>query len=139
MKKLIVLIVLSLPLLTYAGQSATPPKKQAEEFFKLIMAGKYEKALDEIWEGTGIKEFKPQAVQVMKTQTSSILKVYGKPIGYEVVHEEELSPSLVRLVYLLKFEANPTDWEMYFYKVHGDWGLRKIFFSDQLKFVGAKK
>ena len=118
---------------------AAEPTKQAEKFFLTLIKGDINGAYDEIFVGTGIMEGKPQAVQMLKTQTQSAFQIYGKPFDFETIHNEQLSPSLIRLVYLLKFEQLPVTWEMYFYKPRDDWKLSNITFVDQFQNISRKK
>ena len=118
---------------------AAEPTKQAEKFFLTLIKGDINGAYDEIFVGTGIMEAKPQAVQMLKTQTQSAFQIYGKPFAFETIHNEQLSPSLIRLVYLLKFEQLPVTWEMYFYKPRDDWKLSNITFVDQFQNISRKK
>ena len=47
----------------------------------------------------------------------------GASIGYELVTEKLLSESLVRLVYLLKFENQPAVFEFFYYRAHDSWEI----------------
>jgi len=115
------------------------PTVQAEKFFLALMKGNINGAYDEIFAGTGIMEANPQSVQMLKMQTQSAFQMYGKAFAFEKIHDEQFSPSLIRLVYLLKFDLLPVTWEMYFYKPRDDWKLSKILFMDQFQNVNSMK
>ncbi len=118
------------------GQS---PKLQAEKFLSTLNEGKIDNAYDNIFSGTGIVAAKPQGVYTVKAQTKSAFSIYGKAFAYEIIHDEKLSPSLHRLVYLQKFPGYPVTWELYFYKAVDKWVLCKISFFDQFQNISPMK
>lgn len=66
--------------------------------------------------------------------------LYGTPIGIEKIREDDLSPSLKRIVYIQKFERYPVAWEFYFYKPKDKWMINTLNFRDQIALIlGAKQ
>jgi hypothetical protein len=124
-----------------AALAAEPPSPKAmiETFFGEVQKGNIIGAYDQLFTGSPIPVDKPQAVTVLKQQTQAGLPLYGKILGYELVHEEKLSDSVVRYVYILKTEKAPLTWEFYFYKPKAEWFLANINFNDQFNFLGSKK
>lgn len=118
---------------------AAEPTRQAEDFFLTLIEGDINGAYDEIFAGSGIMEAKPQEVQLLKSQTQSAFEIYGKAFAFEIIHNEQLSASLIRLVYLLKFEYLPLTWEFYFYKPRDNWKLSNITFVDQFQNISSMK
>ncbi len=117
---------------------AKEPKEFVEEFFAYIKAEKVSQGYDILFAGSGIPAMKPQAVDMLKTQTGSGLPMYGKILGSEKVREEKFGTSIVRLVYILKSEKAPTIWEFYFYKPQTSWFLGHIIFNDQFQLLDSK-
>lgn len=115
------------------------PTEMADSFLHLIQDGRINEAYDELFIGSSIPTSKPQAVQMLKTQTSSGLPLYGKIVGFEKILEESFGNSTVRLIYILKSELAPTVWEFYFYKPFGSWFLASIKFNDQFQFLDSMK
>jgi len=127
---------------TYAIGSnclAKEPAEFVEEFFIQVKAGKVTTGYDILFIGSPIPALKPQGVEILKTQTASILPMYGKVLGFERIREEKFGTSIVRLVYVLKSEKVPTIWEFYFYRPQTDWFLANILFNDQFQLLDSKK
>lgn len=139
MKKFIVsLSLVLLPLFTFPALAKTP-KLIVENFLTDIQKGKISEAYDKLFVGSNIATAKPQAVTTLKHQTKTGLPLYGKILGFEMVHHEQLSASLTRLVYVLKLERLPTIWQFYFYKPANNWILINVKFNDKLDLLGAVK
>ncbi|HET6464726.1 MAG TPA: hypothetical protein VFH55_03845 [Nitrospiria bacterium] len=127
-----------LPAAAFAAEPASP-KAMIETFFGEVQKGNIAGAYDQLFTGSPIPTDKPQAVTVLKQQTQANLPLYGKILGIEVVHEEKISDSVMRFVYILKTEKAPLTWEFYFYKPKAEWYLANINFNDQFNFLGGKK
>lgn len=115
------------------------PKQLPEQFFDTLMAGEIDRAYDEAFAGSGLSKLKPQAVQMLKAQTKTALSMYGAPYAYEIIHDEDLSPSLHRFVYLMKAESYPVTWEFIYYKAKEDWYLVQINFVDHFQNISNRK
>jgi len=139
-KKLSILI---LPALFISASMAysmeQKPAQKAEKFLQMIQNGKIDQAYDMLLLGSSIPSSKPQAVQMLKTQTSSGLPLYGSILGFEKIREENFGTSVIRLVYIIKSELAPTAWEFYFYKPKGSWFLANIRFNDQFQFLESRR
>lgn len=123
-------VLLVLPLSLFAAEP-TMPKNEADAFFTSIRKGEISGGYDRLFIGSSIPQDKPQAVTLLKTQTQTVLLLYGKMLGHDFIKEEKLGSALVRLVYVLKSEKAPTIWEFYFYKPKEHWFLAKITLDDQ--------
>ena len=134
MKKCIpALVLVALIFLAHAGH-AQEPDEFTENFFKMVLAGKISPAYDQLFAGSPITEQKPQAVNALKRQTSTVLPLYGRMLGFEKIEEKKIGKSIVRLLYILKLEMMPTVWEFYFYKPADSWYLVNVKFNDELQF-----
>lgn len=139
MKKLAVFVFPAILAIAMVGNClAKEPREFVEEFFGNIKAGKVAEGYDILFTGSGIPAMKPQAVETLKTQTVSALAMSGEIVGFEKLREEQFGTSIVRLVYVLKCEKEPTIWEFYFYKPHASWFLRNILFNDQFQLLEGK-
>ncbi len=141
MKKRIFIILVTLPaILVLSGTTQDKtPILMAETFLNRVKEGNIPQAYDQLFEGSQIPVSKPQAVELMKSQTASALLLYGKIIGFEKLREEKMGASLVRLVYVLNSEYAPTVWEFYFYKPKSVWFLAYIRFNDKFEYIEAKQ
>ena len=119
---------------------AQTPSERVEQFLQQVTTPASDQAMDDLFAGSGFAETKPQDIVTLKSQTKMAMGLYGTPIGIEKVREEDLSPSLKRLVYIQKFERYPVAWEFYFYKPKDKWVLNTLNFKDQVApLVGAKQ
>lgn len=122
------------PLSVGAADSASP-KDMTEAFFSSIKKGDISGAYDRLFIGSSIPQNKPQAVTLLKQQTSGGLPFYGKIVSYEVLKDEKYGKSIERFVYVLKSEKAPTIWEFYFYKPKDLWFLAYVVFNDQFSLL----
>lgn len=123
---------------TPADAQGMGPKEQVEAFFSSVKAGKLESAYEVLFAPSGIAQMKPQAVEALRRQTEAYLPLFGKIVGWELVHEEAFGASVVRLVYLLKANHHALTWEFYFYKPAESWFLVQVTFDDQFRALGPK-
>jgi hypothetical protein len=82
---------------------------------------------------------KGQQLQLMKTQLTGAIQIYGPASAAELVSKEDLSPSLHRRVYITTHDLHPLTWEMYFYKTKSGWLPDQMLFVDQYQVLGSKK
>ena len=135
MKRLIPFLIGLVLIATVQHSYAKEPIEFTAEFFTLVKAGKISEAYDGLFVGSQIPAQKPQAVDMLKRQTSSGLPLYGNIVGFEKIRDERIGNSIVRLVYVLKSELAPTIWEFYFYKPKDQWFLAKVKFNDQFQLI----
>ncbi len=110
------------------------PMQKAETFLSKLVAEQIGPAYDELFAGTSIAS-KPQAVALLKNQTATVRSLYGKVLGYERLSSRTFGDSVVRLLYILKYEVSPIVFEFYFYRVSGEWILVKVRFNDQMSWL----
>ena len=139
MRRSILLSIVMILSLSVNLSWAKEPKEFTQQFFAKIEAGKINEAYDGLFAGSRIPEMKPQAVEMLKRQTSSGLPLYGKIMGSEMVLEEAFGTAVVRLVYVLKLELAPTVWQFFFYKPKDQWFLGHVIFNDQFQNLAKMK
>lgn len=133
MRKALASITTIILILCASVALAKEPQQFTEEFFKEVKSGNINNAYDDLFKGSGIPQVKPQAVDVLKSQTTSLLSFFGAILDYEKIREENIGSSLVRFVYILKHEKAPTIWQFYFYRPKDNWFLVNVTFNDQFK------
>jgi hypothetical protein len=136
MKRLVLAFALAF---ASAASFAQTPSESADAFLKQVATPKSDAALDSLFVGSGMAELKPQAITTLKGQIKMAMALYGTPLGLEKVQEEDISPSVKRLVYIQKFENLPVAWEFYFYKPKDTWIINTLTFKDQIaSIVGSR-
>ncbi|MBI5806009.1 hypothetical protein HZA73_08180 [candidate division TA06 bacterium] len=142
MKKMLLSLTLYFAMcsVSYCEQiEARLPKNICAHFFKEVTNKNVSKAYDYLFIASPVVKLKPQDIDVVKRQTEMVAQLYGEINGFDFIREETFGTSIVRLVYILKFEMMATTWEFYFYKPHDEWFLAKIMFNDQFDLLEPKK
>lgn len=57
---------------------------------------------------------------------------FGKPAGYELLHRKQVGESLLKVVYLQKFEKHAMVMNFVFYRSKAGWTLNSFNFKDDL-------
>jgi hypothetical protein len=135
--KIVLAVSLSLVLCSAAVPKKAVYQKKAEEFLTGVLKGEVEKSYDEIFP-KWVVEAKPQQIQMVKMQTTSVINMHGKLLDYEFIKQQKYGDSVVRLVYVLKSKRMPFTWEFYFYKPVSDWHLVNIQFNDEFDLLANK-
>ena len=131
----IMLLALSLPVFSYEGS----PSDQVKQFFAELSSGKVNESIDGLYASNPVMQQKIQALTMLKQQLGTVSALYGNLLGNENVSIENLSPSLIRIVQLAKYDIHPVVWEFYFYKPNKKWIISQAMFVDQFQVVGAKQ
>ncbi len=126
--KIVVPVFLGLVLCGAADPEKADYQKRAETFLADIVKKEVDKAHEELFSNSIIKSLL-HTVKLQKENTWTLFNMYGEPTGYELVKQQKCGDSVVRLVYILKFEQVPVIFEFYFYKPVSDWTLVKIKFE----------
>jgi len=67
-----------------------------------------------------------------KFQWRIVKERFGSYQGMELIKEEKIGTSFVRLVYLHKFENHAIYWKFTFYNPNGAWKVNSINFKDDI-------
>jgi hypothetical protein len=132
---IILISLFSISLHAYEGL----PLQQVEKFFKDISSEKVNEAVDSLYSNNPSIKNKTQAITMIKQQLLSINALFGKNIGNENIHNEQLSASITRIVQVSKYELHPIIWEFYFYKPQNKWIVSDARFNDRFQSLDSKK
>ena len=128
-----ILLILGVLVCLSSARAADPAANvRAETFFRTVLDGDTGKAFDALVDGSLIPSSQPNAVSRLKSQLENGLRVYGRPVGYDLLEEKSFGPSLVRCVYIFRLEKYPLIWEFFFYKGTDRWLPIEVRFNDQL-------
>ena len=86
--------------LTVARAADPAANAHAEAFFRTVIEGDTGKAFDALMDGSLIPSSQPNAVSRLKSQLENGLRVYGRPVGYDLLEQKAFGTSLVRCVYI---------------------------------------
>ena len=140
MKKIFLIAIALLMAATTSSQAkGDSPVRVVESFLEMLKQGATSEAYDRLFMNSNILEEKPEAVEVIKTQTAKNLPHYGDILGYEKIYGEKFGTSIIRLVYVLKSEKVATVWEFYFYKPESEWFVASIQFNDKFDLLEARE
>ena len=122
----------SVPVLAVPPTGTAPARAKAETLFSTIIAGDASKAFDGLLAGSVIADRQSGAAYTLRNQLENGMRVYGRPVGFDLVEEKSFGPALVRFVYILRLEKYPLIWEFFFYKSGDAWQPIEVRFNDQL-------
>ena len=125
-------LVCALACLPVARAADPAARVRAETFFRTVIDGDTSKAFDALLEGSLIPTSQPNAPARLKNQLETSLRVYGRPVGFDLLEEKAFGPSLVRCVYLFRLQKYPLVWQFFFYKGVDRWLPVNVRFNDSL-------
>jgi hypothetical protein len=145
------LILGSALLLTGANGSApqTPPALRTEGDIQDLC----ENALSHIVDGDvaqGIAILRPYALSISKSdmdslenqllgQADTIKESYGDPIGYVLISRVNLKDTVLKTVYVVKYERHLIRWTFIFYKPYDSWILDFFNYDDSIEDLFAPR
>ena len=130
---LVAALIAPAPAVAQALGSATPAE-MADGFFRALQNDQVDKAYKNIWDGT-LMDKKRADVENLVSQNALALKTYGGVLGWELVSETVIAPSLVDRVYLVKTATLPLFYKIQFYRPASRWQVTNLFFTDTYKNV----
>jgi hypothetical protein len=106
-----------------------------------------ENALSHIVDGDiakGIAALRPYALSISKSdmdslenqllgQADTIRESYGDPIGYVLISKANLKDTVLRVVYVVKYERHLIRWTFIFYKPYDSWILDFFNYDDSIE------
>jgi len=134
MKKIIVLFFIGLLSWNAKGQtdSLDTPEKLCAHFFMLFETDS-DNAVDFLFSTN--KWFNVATMPQLSDIKGKIKKLYylGNFKGFELASKKILSPSLVLITYIVKYDRQPIKIEFYFYKPEKQWQIQTFRFEEDLK------
>lgn len=132
MKRIIVAVVLitCFAVNGYAGVPAAfigmPASNMAEDFLDKLVEGNAEGAYDTLFGGLSVLPTNKDSIDELKQKTVEAMTRAGRSLGHEFVRKEVYGRSIVRLLYVQKFEYFALVWEFYFYRPKDRWTVLKV-------------
>ncbi|MCR5875504.1 hypothetical protein LRS10_15740 [Phenylobacterium sp. J426] len=125
------LVALALLFTPAVAMTAEPDSADqvVERLFKDIQRGDTNAAYANVGRGT-LMEQKKTELQLLASQTSNALQLYGKVIDWELVGEEKWGSNYLRRNYLVRAERGPLFFNMHLYRTPKEWTVGQIFFTD---------
>jgi len=113
-------------------------EKQVEELAKNTMEfigkGDINRAFEFISSNITIPNAEVETIkQKLLMQAPVFRKRFGKILGYEHISTKKVGNSLIKIVYIQKFEKHIMPWEFYFYKPKDEWILDAFWTYDNIK------
>ena len=138
MKVILAVFVLGISSLSYAEllKDKVAAKNLAKSVMEQVASGNIEE---------GIKLTKPYLIipahefegmlTSMRMQAPAIEQRFGKTIGAELIKTEESAESLLRVIYIQKFETHMIRWNFFFYKPKDGWVLNTFRTDDKIQLM----
>ncbi len=127
MVSLILIVGTALPAATAEDEVVVAsPREHATRFFEAALGEDWQEAPALLLKGSGILAGSPEAGEKVKAGLAALHAKLGAPVGYELIEEQEVGASMVRLLFFLKYEAKPVVWELFYYRATDNWSLINI-------------
>ncbi len=101
----------------------TSPREHAKQFFEAALGEQWQEAPAMLLKGSSIAAGGPEAEENIKARLTAMHTKFGAPVGYELIEEQEVGSSMIRLLYFLKYQAKPVVWELFYYRAADSWAL----------------
>ncbi|MGA2764919.1 MAG: hypothetical protein ABSG17_16340 [Spirochaetia bacterium] len=75
----------------------------------------------------------------LKGQATTIKNSYGDPIGYVLISMENLKDTILKGVYVVKYERHLIRWSFIFYKPYSSWILDYFNYDDAIEALFGPK
>lgn len=117
-------------------KSKEAAKELALSVMKLVGKGEVEKGLKLTEPYLIIPKHEFEGVlNSLKMQAPMIEQRFGKTLGMEYSHTQEVGDSLMLVMYIQKFEKHMMRWKFYFYKPKEGWVLNTFNTDDQIQLM----
>ena len=124
------------------SESQVPPALRTERDVQNLC----ENVLSQVVNGElekGIATLRPYAIGISKEdmdslenqflgQEGTIRESYGDPIGYVLISKENLKDTILKTVYVVKYERHLIRWTFIFYKPYDSWVLDYFNYDDRI-------
>ena len=134
MRKAIILFIISIlvPELKAQTDTLNTPEKISEHFF-MLFATDTDNAVDFLFSTN--KWFNTATMPQLADIKGKIKKLYylGNLKGFELASKKVLSPSLVLITYIVKYDRQPIKIEFYYYRPGTQWQIQTFRFEEDLK------
>lgn len=112
------------------------PEEQVDAFFEEFEQGKTTEAVDNLFAQTPMAVDNVQLhLDILKASIKEMNEEYGDFLRTENIHNEQLSPSINRIVQVAVFEKTPVIVEFYFYKPQDKWIFNRLMYSSNYSFI----
>ena len=138
MQKSILFLLIVLASKVSFSQQNHPQNKQeliavCTKFMDAFKSGKYDDAFQNLKSYTAIEDYKIDTLlKTVKGQMTNISSVYGKTLSYEEVSEKDVKNSLVKLVYLVKFEKFYIKFFFILYNNGSYWTVTNVKYTEDI-------
>lgn len=137
MKKLFALLVVFIVAKPALTQRLHPQNKQeliaaCDRFMQAFEKGRYVPAFDSLKPYTVIEDYKLDTLAITSTtQMNSLSDTYGKCLSFAPISEKDVKASLVRLIYLLKFEKDFLKFRFILYNNGSGWTITHFTYDGE--------
>ena len=138
MRKLVVFVLLILSVKLSLGQRIHPQNKQeiitvCEKFLDAFKNGKYADAYEFLKPYSVVEEYKLDTLaNTSREQMNSLSNSFGKTLSFEQISEKSIKNSLIKLVYLLKFEKNYLKLRFILYNNGSGWTITNFTYNEEV-------
>ena len=135
MKRIIlsIFIFLSMASSHADGLKWSETKQISTAFMGLVAEEKYSEAYKSLVPYWFIPEHEVNAlIYQTEQQMPQIRARFGKSLSYELVRSEDVGESIIKDIYIQKFENHALVWMIIYYKAKDSWKVNSVIFNDQI-------
>ncbi len=114
------------------------PTQQIDQFFEDVRKDNPD-AVTHLYAQNAYIRNKEEGLVFLQDSIKGLPAQYGRYLGYEIIADDMLSNSLVRISVLAKYQHHGITWEFFFYKPEKVWFPAQSTFVDQFQNVGVRK
>ena len=115
-------------------KNAADAQKLCEGFLTEIDRGDFDKAYELMMRHSWLPEKEVMAVKAAtQKQLPALAPRFGRIVGHEFIRKETAGASLIRLVYITKFENHVLRWRFLFYNSGKGWLVNTFSYDDKIQ------
>jgi hypothetical protein len=138
---IIAVCLAAVPALAAFSQRAAPLRSDrdiqtlCEETLANVVAGDVSRGIGALRPyATGISVEDVDSLETqLRAQAATITKNYGDPLGFAFISGENLRDTVMRLVYIVKYQRHMIRWSFIFYKPVDSWILDYVNYDDSVE------
>lgn len=113
---------------------AEGPQAHIERGLSLMVNGEFESAFKVLFGKGHTKD----VLEKLKFEVYRLAKKSGNPYGYERLLQQKAGKTLIRMRYILLFDAQPMMFEFIYYKRKKGWSLKNVHYSLDVRKIFAR-
>jgi hypothetical protein len=108
------------------------PEDVTRQFFELYEKTGTDQAVDYVFATNKWLNSEQATIDAIKTQLKKGISIIGQYYGYELIEKKSLGENFVMMVYMLRYDRQPIQFQFILYKPNLKWQIQNLKFDDRL-------